>query len=330
MKATLDPIIHRDGYNAPIENELVEYLRETIYQPLIDILDAHTQRTNAEDVKHSTALWLALIAGAVWYADGQFRGSFSSAISRELRTYGATKTLLGFALAPSELPLAVRTLLVSIRLKNEALHKEILGTLARIEENFTSAPTGLRFRKDVDTVVTDLQKQLAESVSKVKALEVPKLSPQMAQVLTEKLTAGTESAIKGFTATTTADLRAKVQQNFQTGGRAARLREIIEAEYGVGKRRAALIADNETSLLVAAFRQERYEQIGCRQYIWRTMQDSRVRPTHGESNNHRVLDGRVFSWDAPPVVDAATGRRRHPGQDYGPCRCVALPILNLT
>lgn len=46
-------------------------------------------------------------------------------------------------------------------------------------------------------------------------------------------------------------------------------------------------------------------------YIWRTRGDNKVRATHAANN------GRIFSWDDPPV----TG---HPGEDYG-CRCWAQP-----
>ena len=46
-------------------------------------------------------------------------------------------------------------------------------------------------------------------------------------------------------------------------------------------------------------------------YIWRTRGDNKVRAAHAANN------GRIFSWDNPPI----TG---HPGEDYG-CRCWAQP-----
>lgn len=47
-------------------------------------------------------------------------------------------------------------------------------------------------------------------------------------------------------------------------------------------------------------------------YIWRTMQDLKVRPAHAFNN------GKVFDWKEPPP----TG---HPGKAYG-CRCWAEEI----
>ncbi|MEQ1890362.1 MAG: phage minor head protein [Alphaproteobacteria bacterium] len=48
-------------------------------------------------------------------------------------------------------------------------------------------------------------------------------------------------------------------------------------------------------------------------YIWRTRGDNKVRAAHAANN------GKIFSWDDPPV----TG---HPGEDYG-CRCTAEPYI---
>ena len=44
-------------------------------------------------------------------------------------------------------------------------------------------------------------------------------------------------------------------------------------------------------------------------YIWRTVEDEKVRPAHAANN------GKIFSWNDPPP----TG---HPGEEYG-CRCRA-------
>ena len=55
-------------------------------------------------------------------------------------------------------------------------------------------------------------------------------------------------------------------------------------------------------------------------YIWRVPPGfaARTRP------EHLRLDGQRFRWDEPPVVDARTGARGHPGHDPR-CRCYAEP-----
>ena len=133
--------------------------------------------------------------------------------------------------------------------------------------------------------------------------------------------------IKKFTAEAINDLQKKVQQNLALGGRLDRLGRIVASEFGAAQRKARIIAESNVAELVADFTESRLADIGVTTYVWETMGDHKVRPTHGESNNHRDLNGRTFSFRNPPVVDSATGRRRNPGKDYGPCRCVARGIL---
>lgn len=80
--------------------------------------------------------------------------------------------------------------------------------------------------------------------------------------------------------------------------------------------RAKLIARDQTSKLNSALTQQRSQNLGIEEYIWRTAGDERVRESHRRKN------GKVFRWDDPPKD---TG---HPGQDIQ-CRCVAEPIIKL-
>lgn len=80
--------------------------------------------------------------------------------------------------------------------------------------------------------------------------------------------------------------------------------------------RAKLIARDQTSKLNSALTQQRSQNLGIEEYVWRTAGDERVRESHRRKN------GKVFRWDDPPKD---TG---HPGQDIQ-CRCVAEPIIKL-
>lgn len=102
-----------------------------------------------------------------------------------------------------------------------------------------------------------------------------------------------------------------------TQGRAAT--SMINQIREVGKvteNRARLIARDQTSKLNSALNQQRAQNLGVEEYIWRTAGDERVRPSHASKN------GKRFRWDDPPKD---TG---HPGQDIQ-CRCVAQPIIKV-
>jgi SPP1 gp7 family putative phage head morphogenesis protein len=104
------------------------------------------------------------------------------------------------------------------------------------------------------------------------------------------------------------------------------IRDRILEEQGVTKRQAALIARDQVLSLNAQVAQARHEAAGITQYVWRTSGDGDVRP------DHKALNGKVFSYDEPPVVNASevrrgrAERREHPGQDYQ-CRCTAEPVI---
>lgn len=108
----------------------------------------------------------------------------------------------------------------------------------------------------------------------------------------------------------------------QTGGRRwEEAAQMIREQYGVSQSKATLIARTESAKASTAIVEARARHVGADQYRWWTAGDARVRPAH------RRLNGRVYSWDSPPVAEAS-GERHHPGA-FPNCRigCYAEPII---
>lgn len=95
----------------------------------------------------------------------------------------------------------------------------------------------------------------------------------------------------------------------------------IQHTCKVSQSKAKFIARDQVGKLQSRLTMQQQKDAGVREYIWSSKNDSKVR------NQHRKLNGKKFSWDSPPISDPKTGRRCHPGEDYG-CRCVALPVFN--
>ena len=74
------------------------------------------------------------------------------------------------------------------------------------------------------------------------------------------------------------------------------------------------IVRDQNSKVISGLNQVRQQQLGITQYVWRSVQDERTRPTHAAN------DGRTFEWGSPP---ADTG---HPGDDVM-CRCLAEAVI---
>lgn len=324
MKITLDPILPRLEFEAPIERELVAYFEEVIFDPIRQFLMCQI-RDNGD----TSALWAALSAGIIWYSEGRFYGKFNANISRELRALGAGRFSEGFSLETGQLPIALRAHISELKHRSETTHERISSLLAIISALGGSTISGINLTNTVDKLMEDLHKQFVGTVSKVAGLSGPMGTPEeLKSEIQKQLLTNTDLAATNYTLEAAAELRAKVTKNLDEGGRLDRLAGVIESMRSAAKRKATDIAESEIRLATAKFREERYRELGSTQYVWCTKGDNRVRPTHGESNNHRILDGRTFSWDSPPVVDPAVGRRRHPGEDYN-CRCWPRAILNV-
>ena len=98
------------------------------------------------------------------------------------------------------------------------------------------------------------------------------------------------------------------------------LEGLFDGVEEVSKARALTIARTETLKLNSQIVQHRSRAAGVDRYQWSGSLDDRERPMHLE------LEGRVFSWDAPPVTNE-DGDVNNPGEDYN-CRCVPLPVVD--
>jgi SPP1 gp7 family putative phage head morphogenesis protein len=105
-----------------------------------------------------------------------------------------------------------------------------------------------------------------------------------------------------------------IQRGLQQGLRYSDIAADLQKSFGISHRKAKLIARDQTTKLNSSLTRLRQQEAGVEEYIWQTVEDERVRPTHRHNN------GKRFRWDKPPPI---TG---HPGNDIN-CRCVARPIL---
>ncbi len=335
QRIELRPVVHKDEYSAEVERPILEYFGEVIYGPLIAMLreagvdpkkrDQGTQGNFNAKIENArgSAVEAALEDGRIWYASGTFTGKFNAAISAQLRAMGAKFDAARkvFNLAESALPNNVKLAVASSLSRSKGLHDDVARTLDQMQANITVAKLGLDVQRSADRITADLQKQFIGTVKGIESITVPaQITPAIAREMGTRLTKNLDLYIKDFALEQIPELRRRVQQNLFEGGRADRLGKIIEASYGVSKRKAAFLAEQETSLAVSKFRELRYREIGCQQYRWATSHDVRVR------HDHRRLDGTVQSFDLPPVTNTETGARNNPGEDFR-CRCRAIPIL---
>lgn len=103
----------------------------------------------------------------------------------------------------------------------------------------------------------------------------------------------------------------------QDGTRASEIAKEIARSGEVTISRANTIARTEVSRTATGLLEARSKSIGSEGYIWRTVGDSDVRPSH------RAMNGKFVRWDSPPTLDKMTG---HAGQ-FPNCRCYCEPVV---
>ncbi|MGB2578210.1 hypothetical protein AAIR98_000128 [Elusimicrobium simillimum] len=102
----LTPLRNKPQNYEPLKDTLEAIFLEVIYAPIIKIVKDGLG-VDVKVLKNAKAgLVQAIESGSVQYADGWFKGSFNSAISRELKALGAkwSNNRRGFFLRYGDLP----------------------------------------------------------------------------------------------------------------------------------------------------------------------------------------------------------------------------------
>jgi SPP1 gp7 family putative phage head morphogenesis protein len=324
----------KPAYWDDIENQLQNIFYAIIFEPIVDVIEKVSRQMKPavyemrlhtlfndrsyDASKGAETVRLAIRSGKIQYESGVFSGDFNGIIARALRSLGAKfmSREKVYRMDPASVPGWVKADAGAYKSTARAAHDKIRQVITYIDssleqmvEKHTVKPrkTITAFEKDFQPIAQEIQVH-------------PNLSQDSIDRLSADYTENMKLWIQKFSAQEIEELRGAVEENAQQGYRFDRLIEKIENRYGVARSKAKFLARQETALFMSKFRQDRFREGGVTQYTWSTAHDERVR------SDHKHLNGRVFSYSQPPVVDLSTGRRANPGEDFN-CRCVDIPIL---
>lgn len=308
----LKPARLRPQYFLTIESAINEIFRELIYKPIQCVADVELRN------RRDTALVAAIKSGRIEYADGVFTGTFNAAISKDLRDIGARYDGRGKKWVLTTAPPAdVQLAQAQTDARFAATKENVLRVLDAVPANLGEKLAQAKLDGKYSWAIRHMNADFVKSVQAVTV--APMLTDEQERNLAREYSQNLDLYIKNFTDKNILKLREEVRAATFGGTRPESLAAAIQKNYKTTKAKAAFLARQETSLLLSKFHEERYKDVGVRRYKWSTSHDSHVRP------DHKLLDGKVFSWDQPPIVDRSTGRRANPGEDYE-CRCVPIPI----
>jgi len=312
---TLPPLIFKDTYYEPIEKDINSFLSEQIYKPILKIIRKYTEAK----FNSKSALMEALQKGRVQYVNGSFSGKFNSRISKAIKDIGGRfdKRTGMWNIARNKLPIELQETITRSNMMFESLNEEVKDFVNKLnlENPLQEYSVEGKYLETVSKIERDWRKT-------AKSIEVvPEMTPEALKNIAENYSNNMKLYIKDLSEKNIKNLRQTVEKNAMQGFRAENLVEDIHKNYGVSKTKAKFLARQETSLLMSQHKEQRYKSVGIRKYRWSATRDKRLRDRHAE------LDGEIFTWDNPPIVDKKTKRTAHPGEDYN-CRCRAIPIVD--
>lgn len=306
----------KQAYTDLIEHRLFSYLWDFFFKPMFKIIKIKPIASNEENI-----LLEAIKKGEIFFVDSGFKSDkkFSNKISQELIKIGAkyNKYTKIYEIDKSLLPKSILNYLI----KSEKLAKvklEQLNTfLEDIQNNLDHYIDLMVFNNEVKTILDDSGKQIQVNVKNINVI-VPELTQEQFEQIEQAYTKNMQYYVKNWTVEHIEEMREKVHKAILEGFREENVVKMLQTEYGIAERKAKFLAQNETSIMLAEYKKATYTAMGFDKFIWKTRMDGRERLLHKE------LNGKIFRFDEPPIIDERTGQRGLPGETYN-CRCLLLP-----
>lgn len=296
----------KEKYTKDIKKEIFQSIYSTVFVPVLKTIQAHIPLTNDVNVIRQ-----ALLTGKVQYSNGKFYGEWSAKLSKAFRDlngkYNSRDNTWSLDNIPYDLQIAIGDA--------DNMFRNIVSGIGGIDFELNPiSPTA--YDKTAETMRKEFWLTLAGAI-----LIIPRdiaTTPYINE-LNESIARYTEEEITKLL--TFINLGEESLRDVKKSNK--NLTEIynyIEKRVEAAKRKADFLAKNETNRMVNEYKREEYQTYGITQYIWRTMEDSRVRPYHAS------LNGKIIDYDNPPIQDEY-GNRAHAGEYYN-CRCRQIPIYN--
>jgi SPP1 gp7 family putative phage head morphogenesis protein len=301
---------------------ITRLLREELYAPLLEELG-----TTPRSLQNATDdLRAAIRRGRIYHHNGAFHGKLNAALSRELRELGAEwdRSKGVWKLPLGALPKDLRQQVASSAAAFDKTAARIESALAKV------LPDQIAEKLKVESLLDRAAFDVASKVQdQVRAITIsPTLSAEARRFIAEQYTNNLKLSIRKWTEAEVQKLRKGVQKRVLAGERYEGLAEQIQESYGVGRKKALFLARQETNIMTAKLKAERYTASGITEYKWVCVAGSAEHPVRDDHFDlgERSKRGETFFFSDPPVTNRKTGARNNPGEDFR-CRCYARPVV---
>ncbi len=201
---------------------------------------------------------------------------------------------------------------------SQALQKEVRKLVRRWQKNFDdAAPKLARYysQKAERRSAKQLQRTLKEAGFTVRFKMTKKMRDVMDATIAEQV-----GLIRSIPQKYLGEVEGMVMRSVQQGRDLSQLSQDLQKQYGVTKRRAALIARDQNNKATASMTRVRHQELGIEKAVWLHSHGGKVpRPTHlaNNGNEYIIAEG----W-----FDPDEGKNIWPGELIN-CRCVSKPVV---
>ena len=300
---TLPQIKNLKGYSDLIYKKIRDFYNSVLYD--------YIENLEKRPLLNSNDINADLQSGSIYYENGKFisEKGFSNRQALELEKMGAVWSRDGYKLPLNKMPLKLQTTIARVNIWDEEKTDDLIRYLAEVQENMEFITNKIEFYDEVEKIGHHLDQQLKVSLAKIGTVPYDITEHQLEEI-SKNYTNNLRFYIKKWTTQETAKLREGIQKLAMQGIRGRGVIKYIQQQKQVGERKAKFLARQETKLFVAEYQKNRFIENGVTMYKWSAVMDNRTR------DSHRKLNGRIFSWKEPPVIDDATGERGNPGEAY--------------
>lgn len=301
-----------------IKRKFKDFLDTTLFDFIYQVLYEPLENSQSKLIDY-------IRKGLIVYQDGKLKSKyFTATLSKEIKEMGGQWKNGGYLIAPNlDLQQAI-----DYSIKEQSRKINVIRQY--IDESITNTDNSIKSLDLSDTtqfIVQDMTTDLSKSTEVIKDAYKFAISPDMTDLkiknISENYTNNLEKSIKGMLEDELPKFRNNIEDLVFSGVRREDLKKLINKEYNIFGYRSELIAKQETSLVLTEYKATHYQEAGCRQFMWK---HTSISKTDNEYHKN-ILDGKIFDYDNPPVIDLKSGERGLPGQFFN-CSCIMLPLIN--
>lgn len=313
----LKPVVMTKDLEREVYEKIVQFFDDLLFNYIESVVDDN-------NIYNSKGIVVALLKGQLKYDKGLFysKNKIPNKLAKEIEAIGGkwSKTAKGYRVKGQKIPMDIMQAIAQVNIHNREKIDKIGKYLDSVQENLDYVTDNLSFDVEVNGIMKNLDVQLKKSLGAIKVIP-PAITAFQIKEISKNYTNNLNYYIKKWSGSEIIKFREKLQPFILEGYRASSLEDMIAKQKNISKKKAKFLARQETKLLVSEYRKNRFKEMGVTRYIWSTVLDGRERKLH------RELNGQIFSWDNPPIIDERTGERGNPGEAYN-CRCIAKPVID--